>query len=178
MRRLSVWAIAGVLVWLTACSPYQIRRDYDPEADFSGLKTFGWLVPEKDSGISQPVLKRVQAAVQRELEKKGFRVSPDNPDFWVAIHEGDREKIRVADWGYRYSSHYRNGYWAARDIDVFQYEEGTLILDMIEAGSKALLWRGEARGSIDPVPTPERQERRIGEAVAELLKAFPPTGTQ
>jgi hypothetical protein len=35
-----------------------------------------------------------------------------------------------------------------RSVDVNQYTEGTLIVDMVEAASKQLVWRGTATGTI------------------------------
>ena len=72
-------------------------------------------------------------------------------------------------YGYGYG-----GYWGGGGVDVYQYTEGTLILDLIEAKSKQLVWRGMAQGTIDENASPEQRERRLNEAVMRMLANFPP----
>ena len=52
--------------------------------------------------------------------------------------------------------------------------EGTLVLDFLEAKSKALVWQGIASGAVKPGISPEQQQQRINEIVAQLLAQFPP----
>jgi hypothetical protein len=50
-----------------------------------------------------------------------------------------------------------------------------LILEVIDAKSMDLIWRGSAQSTIDPdIPTAER-ERRLNEAVSKMLMHFPPS---
>ena len=57
-----------------------------------------------------------------------------------------------------------------------QYTEGTLILDFIDSKSKSLVWRGVAKGAVDPSLTPEKRTKRINEGAAKLMAQFPPAG--
>ena len=59
-------------------------------------------------------------------------------------------------------------------MDVHQYEEGTLILDFVDADAKELIWRGTATKALDSNPTPEKIEKNIGNVVAKILAKFPP----
>jgi len=49
---------------------------------------------------------------------------------------------------------------------------GTLLLDMIDASSGKVVWRGEAQDATTPAP--RAIERMIDEGIAELLEDFPP----
>ncbi len=48
--------------------------------------------------MNQLVVKRIQDAVTGELEAKGLRLS-SNPDFLIAMHGANKEKLDIQDWG-------------------------------------------------------------------------------
>ena len=75
----------------------------------------------------------------------GFKRSK-TPDFRVALHTGQQSKVRVTDYGYGYGV----GRWGGGGLDVYQYQEGTLILDVVDAKTKKLMWRGTAIGVVNP----------------------------
>jgi hypothetical protein len=91
-----------------------------------------------------------------------------NPTFLVAIHGGVEDKVNVSSYGYYYG--YR-GYWGGPHLDVHQYQEGTLVIDLIDAQTKELFWRGWASQVVDQTDDPTR---KINEAVAKILANFPP----
>jgi hypothetical protein len=64
----------------------------------------------------------------------------------------------------------------SRDVIITEYEQGTLVLDIVERRSKKLVWRGTARATLLENPTPERSTARINEAVRKILAGFPPAG--
>ena len=51
---------------------------------------------------------------------------------------------------------------------------GQLALDMYDAKSKSLAWRGAASKTIDTKAKPEKQQKNLTKAVTKLLKNFPP----
>jgi hypothetical protein len=75
-----------------------------------------------------------------------------------------------ADYGYGL------GRWpaAAADVRLSQYEEGTLMLDVIDSSSNELVWRGAAQARIDPNRSPQERTRLINSAVRKMLDRFPP----
>jgi len=163
------WILAAAL--LAACSNVSTHYDFDPGADFSKLKTYRWLPPPKDTVTTSPlVLQRIQGAADREFASKGYEQAEGDVDFLVAIHTGAQQRVRVTDWGYGYG--YRG--WGGGRVDVYQYEEGTMIVDVVDARSKKLVWRGTAVAALSPQPTPEQTTQLINEAVSKLLKDFPP----
>lgn len=160
------------------CATYTTQYDYDPEARFEELGTYNWLNPPgKGQAVDELTLKRIKASLERHLAQKGYSIVTSNPDFLIAIHGGKEKKVNVVDWGYTYrgNEHYRYGY-APREkqINVYQYETGTLILDFVDAASQELIWRGSVSKVIDPNPTPEKRDKVINEAVARVLEKFPP----
>ncbi len=151
--------------------------DYDKEADFNKLKTFKWLpLPEKEIAPSI-VKKRIIKAVNYQLELKDFKKAEKNPDFLIALHTGKQAKVNIRERGYSYGRYGRHG-GISSSVDVYQYEEGTAIVDFVDAQSKELIWRGTATAVIDPTRTPKEREKLIDEAVKDMLKNFPPPNQQ
>ncbi|MBL8862335.1 MAG: DUF4136 domain-containing protein [Planctomycetes bacterium] len=161
--------VAVACVVLGACSSLSTSFDYDTDHDFSGLATYGWIDRQPDS-IG---MKRVRQAVDTVLVERGFRLVEERPDFQVAAHISSAERIQVVDWGYTYRP-YGTWYGGGRDIDVWQYEEGTLIVDIIDPGQSALVWRGTAKKPVDRSWTPEERDAEVLAAVRALLAKFPP----
>ena len=160
-----------------SCSPiYSVKYDYDTKTDFASLKTYDWLPIPAKADIDKLNIERIKNAVNSQMTAKGLRKSPDNPDFLIASHVGKKEKVRIADWGYGYGTYgrYWGGYGGPRGVDVYKYEEGSLILDFVDAKSKKLIWRGSAKAQINTDKTPEKREKLIAEAVQKILEKFPP----
>ena len=161
-----------LLAFAAGCATVSVNYDYDPDVNFTNLKTFNWLPAPKLNEKHGLVLNRVKTAVKRELESKGIVMVSDNPDFLIAIHGERQSKVSITDWGYSPGRYGR--YWGGGGIDVYQYEEGTLILDFVDADIKELIWRGTAIGIVDPDLSPEQRTENINNAVAKILEKFPP----
>jgi len=177
MKTLCTFIIVCLMALTISCSPiYSVKYDYDTKTDFASLKTYDWLPIPAKADIDKLNIERIKNAVNSQMTAKGLRKSPDNPDFLIASHVGKKEKVRIADWGYGYGPHgrYWGGYGGPRGVDVYKYEEGSLILDFVDAKSKKLIWRGSAKAQINTVKTPEKREKLIAEAVQKILEKFPP----
>ena len=160
--------------FVLSCSPiYRVSYDYDRSVNFKKLKAYSWMqVPEKEE-INSLDLKRIKDSVDNELKAKGLSINFINPDFLIAQHLIKKDKLNITDRGYSYGLHRR--FWGFDDVAVYQYEEGTLILDFIESESKVLIWRGSARTDFENANTPEKRDSLIKEAVRKILHNFPPT---
>ncbi len=178
-----------LLVWLSGCSTLSVNYDYNEKTDFQTYRTFDWQpFPEN---INKDTLNRDRFvnAVNLDLNAKGFTQSTTGADFLIATHFGKQDQVQVTDWGYSYApvNHYRGyGYLhpglasypgalsTHNRVSVYEYEEGTLILDFIAADTKTLIWRATAKAVVNPESSPEKQTEKINNAVNEILKDFPP----
>ncbi len=167
-----------LLALVMGCSDITVKHDYDKDAPFAALKTFDWLpMPTMAAGSVKAAMERnslldnrIKTAVNNQLAAKGYTQSAGNPDFLLMYHTGAQDKVDVTNWGYGYG----RPYWGASHVDVYQYTQGTLILDIIDAKTKQLIWRGYAEGTIDPNASTEKREKRLNEAVTKILAKFPP----
>ena len=157
------------------CSPISVNYDYDTQADFTRLKSFDWHTFPSSAPAGELVAKHIRNAVDTQLASKGFKRVSSNPDFLIATHLSKQSRREVVDWGYSEGRHWSYG---GPRYDVYEYEQGTLILDLIDAKAKELIWRGTATAVVEPGLTPQRRHERLNKAVAKILANFPPSGTQ
>lgn len=179
MRTMLGFLLFILSVSILACSSYSVQSDYDPTADFTVLKTYGWITEQEIEGDALAryplVRKRVHSAVDTVLQGKGYVLQQyGEPDFLVITHAGVKEKIQVSDYGYSYDPWYGPYGYGGRHIDVQHYEEGTLVIDIINTGKKELVWRGMGTGIVHSYAEPEQMERAILEKVTKILEKFPP----
>ncbi len=166
---------------IAACGSVRVRTDYDPEADFSGLHSFAWLPgPQPRTGdprIDNPLLdERIRAAVDSTLIDRGYqKLASGTPDFWVGYHLSldTRLDVSTIDGHYGYGRH-RAWTGGVPNTYVREYEEGTLILDVVDAKQDRLVWRGSGSRALSRAPTPEQSATTVNNAVRDILKRFPP----
>ncbi|MCW8803936.1 MAG: DUF4136 domain-containing protein [Ignavibacteriaceae bacterium] len=164
---------------LGGCSSISVHQDYDPEYDFSNLKTFGFIPLSSEAGIDQLSADRLSSAIKTELLAKGYTLS-EQADFGVALLFSSKTKTNVQSYGYGYGYGYygRPGYGGMGGVDVTQYEEGTLVIDFVDMKENKLVWRGIGSGALSQSPSVEERTQRVNNAVNQILAQFPPTKDQ
>jgi len=181
MKTIKLFLALIFITYSLGCSPiYDVKHDYDQQVDFTTLKTYNWMPVPEQAGMNQLVIERVKNAVNAELKTKGLRLVANNADFLIAEHLGKQDKVQVTDWGYSYSAYgvyggYRGGYGGPGGLSTYNYEEGSLILDFVDAKSKKLIWRGALKAEVQGIDSPEKSEALINRAVNEILKKYPPS---
>jgi hypothetical protein len=173
MRRL----IPLLVVLAAGCTPpLTVESDYDVSTDFSKYKSWNWLPGAKPSekDIDSLSEKRLRSAIENELPRRGLTKVEDGADLSVTFQISVQHKIETsnASVGVGYG-------WGPAHIGVSKsptrsYDEGTLVLDLVDLKTKTLIWRGTAKGTVDKDYSPEEREGRIKNAVAELLRDYPP----
>ena len=166
----SLWMVGlavGLALAPVSAPAQSIQTDYDRSFDFSRLKTYDFA--EQTRRPNDPLAansmndRRVRAALDSQLVAHGYtRDTSGKPDFLVAYHAGTRNQVDVREWGYG------PGRWRDRRIDVTRSTEGTLLVDVVDAASKQLVWRGTATGTIEP----KDADKKVKKAVAKLMEQF------
>ena len=177
-RLLGAVALLGVLANL-ACAPFRVKVDYDPDVDFTALRSYAWLARAEPSEANpfadNPLLrKRVREAVEQNLVSRGYVVASQGAaDFQMTFHvtlEDRTVAYGPTGWSYGHSRH-SYGYGGS-SISSQSFQQGTLILDAVNADGTQLLWRGWVSGA---VPTSDTDRERVALAVREILARFPPS---
>lgn len=173
---------------VSACSSVRTHYDFDPTTDFSNWGTYAWYPGESppvgDPKLDNPLLHdRIVTAVERTLAAQGFsRLDDGTPDFYVKTHLSTEQRLSVQtmNTGYRGGPYGRR--WGSRGWDgagwtettVEQYEEGTLVIDFVDATAQRLVWRGSGTRRLARNPPPDQVTKHVDAAVSEILGQFPP----
>ena len=166
-----------ILVTLTSCSTLRVSTDYDTKANFSQYKTFAFYKKGIDkASVSDLDKKRIMRAIEAELLAKGFTKSK-NPDVLVSIYTKSRQRIKVRNnnlaWGWGGGWGYNPWFNGYNNINVNQYTEGTLFIDLIDKTNNELVWQGIGSGAMR-MKNPQKKEARIKEFVKQILSKYPP----
>jgi len=155
--------------------------DFDPNLDFSKYKTYAFIGGVENLVAIQlnPDLieNRMHHAVSRELDKRGLREvgADENPDLVVRYWVNSPALVDVAvagNWG-PYSA-YVGGYWAFlfESVSASSRKEGALIIDLIDAKAKNLVWRLYFVGKFT---NPDKEWKKADEEISKGFESFPPS---
>jgi hypothetical protein len=170
---------AGLLS--TACSsvPMRAGADFEPGYDFAQYATYSWDEPD-DRPTGDPrlddnpfFLHRLHSAIHWELATRGIqfgRADGLGAALTVHHHASVRERVEVfeADREAGYDSEYGEG------TQVLQYEEATFLVDIADARTKEIVWRGWAQLDLGrALSDPDVMRDQIDEAIRKMFESFP-----
>jgi hypothetical protein len=187
MRLFQIFFLSVITLSLIGCSSIKYSTDFDPTQDFSKYKTYRFAnaneVDPEDLLAQYPLIKkRVMTAIEEDFASKGFELAQGaEPDFVVLLAAGSKERMQVTQTGgYGYGGWYGGyrgygGYGYGGSTHVSYYEEGTLIIDIVDWQEKELSFRGTATGTLSKSEkTPEESQADIDELISNILSKFPP----
>lgn len=177
--------VLALALLLSACSLIKVQTDFDGEANFARYQTFqfqpGTIVGafgliDRDNTLFED---RVRKAVTAQLSAKGLRPVSHDGDLLVTYVAGAQRRTEVESfpapiayccWGWW--GGWGPGWWAPgwNDWWVRTYTEGTLIVDLIDASTKRLVWRAYTSGEMTKPGDPAL----VNEAMAKAFQDFPP----
>ena len=167
------------------CSSIRVSQDYDLSRDFSLLKTFAWqseIQPQTgDIRVDSSLLdSRIRSAIDATLFEKGYqKVDQGEPDFHVAYTYQISSKVESDNvtFGFGFGSGSRGSYGGIglnSGGSVREYDEGLLLIYLLDGFNEDLLWRGIGTTRVDQHTEPEEAVKYINEVVEKILSQFPP----
>jgi hypothetical protein len=142
-----------------------VRYDYDKSIDFTKYESFAWQQPGEPHRDNL-ALDRIEKALEAGFVADGYEkaASPAEADFLIAYHAAARRDLRLRE-SFR-------GPGFGRDLRADAVPVGVLVVDVIDAESGELAWRGRVEDAL--ASNPEKADRKVAKAVAKLLEKFPP----
>jgi hypothetical protein len=169
MKKL-ILLILPLLSLVTGCSAPDIQTDYNRNIDFTRYTTFGFPNHLKQSevkpGDSPVVIKQIRDAIVDALRQRGFSFTESNPDILVAYTTEHYEHIRIQP---AFDEKWM-GFWQS-EVTSESWQEGKLIVDIIDRESGSVVWRGWTEKRIDD---PREINEKIKTVIQHLFADFPP----
>ena len=91
----------------------------------------------------------------------------------MAYHASFDKDLRIDGFSSGFGG-YRFGATRSGSATVNEILIGTIVVDMISAKDKKIVWRGTASKEVDPKADPEKREKNINKGAEKLFKKFPP----
>ena len=177
MRTAFAALLVGTLGLATVATAQDVSVDYDKSYDFSKVKTFA--VQFGTQPANPLAAKRVLAEVEEVLTGKGWtKADAASADALVVLH-GANEKQKSLNTFYTGGGGYGGYRWGGMGVGmgtaqttVHEYTVGTLVVDIFDRQSKALLFRGTASDELSDKP--DKNQKKVEKATAKMFKNFPP----
>jgi hypothetical protein len=166
-------ALAIVALAAAGCVTMSVSSHLQPGVNFSQYRTWDW-GPADNLPMGDPRLDnntifkdRLLGAVEKAFAARGFEraAAGATPDMLMHYHANVSQRIQIDEP--------ENCAVDCRP-SIVEYDQGTLVLDLMEARSGKLLWRAWAQDSVQGVIDNQAvMERQIDEAVAKMMATFP-----
>jgi hypothetical protein len=186
----------AALLSFSGCAPKASSSLNSSAGNLSNYRTFAWL--PADVQTNNPKYKgdiidsKIKSSVRSELESRGLMEVPDNqnPDLLLGYHVYTENKQQMTGgyyggypgWGGYYGlggwgSYYGPGWgwgYGFSSPSIYNYTEGTLILDVMDNRTKQVVWRGSIDGD---VTNTKKLDKKIEKGVEAIMEDFPIKGS-
>lgn len=174
-QRIAV-ALAGILFLFAGISmAQQVKTDYDRAADFAHYKTYSWEhVKTKDPLF----VDRIENAVNAALAARGWTQVESGGDVSIVAIQmtSNQETLNTfyngfgGGWGWR---RFGGGGFGEATTTTETYKVGTLVIDLFDAKTKKLLWRGTSSDTLSN--NSDKNIKNLDKGVEKMFKQFPPS---
>ncbi len=168
---------AGLVLACALPMPAQkIRVEYDKQQPFPPYKTYTWLQQRNYARVFLAL--NIVSAIDQELQAKGLRKVDSGGDLMVTAYGAFDDDINVASSStiYQFPALYGPTWASAPTIrggtSAVYIRKGTLVVDVVEAASRQLKWRGIATAKFDP----ERKMQAldlVNKSVEKMFRQYP-----
>jgi len=167
-------SVACLMVGSAVAFGQKVSYDFDKSADFAQYKTYAWVTRGGDLK-DELNHRRIVNAIDVQMSSKGLtKVSAGaKPDVLIDYKTTFSRSLNVSGYssgfgGLRFAGS-RTGSARADDIVV-----ATLTVELVDAKSNDVVWRGLATKDVDMGASPEKREKNINKAAEKLFKNYPP----
>jgi len=186
---LKLWSgYLGFVFLLASCAP-TAHVEKDDNANLSNYKNFSWVDKDgkdkNDRNKSNDLTEqKVRQAVNKELEKEGWREAKSNPDILLSYdvlversikEQSDARYSRpfIRTFYNPYSRRFFNVYYPSQYMGYENREintrEGTVTITMIDAATEKTVWQGWATDEVD---SRRMTSKEIQNSVKAIFRKF------
>lgn len=171
--KLKTFGFIGIaLLGATAAFGQQVKTDYDRATDFNQYKTYSW---EKVQTKDPLWIDRIESAVNTALAAKGWTQVPSGGNVAIVAIETTQTQQTLDTFYDGFGGGWRwrgMGGFGDSTTTVENYKVGTLVVDLFDANSKKLIWRGSASDTLSDKS--DKNIKNLDKGVQKMFKNFPP----
>ena len=165
---------------IASCTPsLNIRSDYDHAVDFNTYKTYSVYNLRTKGDVNSLNADRIVKYIRAEMEKKGYREDVNKPDLMINAVSvlKNKQGISASGTSYGYGGLYRPySYWGMPSsgyatVQTYEYKDGSLIIDVVDAKTRKLVWQGSANAEMSKAP--KNPDAAISDVVGKIMETFP-----
>ena len=167
----TIFASFGIALFsATASFAQQVKTDYDRSADFSQYKTYSW---EKVQTQDPLWVARIKEAVNSALTAKGLTPVESGGQIAIVAVEMTQNQQTLNTFydgfggGWRWGGGFGN---ATTTVD--NYKVGTLVVDLFDANTKKIIWRGSSSDTLSDKS--DKNIKNLDKGVQKMFEHFPP----
>jgi hypothetical protein len=177
MRRLLF--VLMVTIAFAGCAAMTVSSHIERNVNYAEYVTYDWGPPD-NLPVGDPRLDNnpffrdyLMGAIEKKLAGKGYeRAVTGEPDLLLHYHASVSQKLDVYETDSRYG--YCYGDCEAR---VVNYEEGTIIVDVVDRKTSKVIWRGWAQEAMNGIiDNQDRLEKQVNEGVTRMMLLLPTGG--
>jgi hypothetical protein len=145
----------------------QVSVNYNHSQDFSQYHTYAWAGNNANQIQNSILAQQAQSDINSALQGSGLQMVQEsqNPDLIVSSNGGLKQQTSYSAWGMRGIGGGMGG------ITPEQNVEGTLIVDLYDAKTQSLLWRGIAENTLSN--NGNKNSQMVSKAIQKMFKQFP-----
>lgn len=178
MKWMKTMVLAGAtLAFAGGAWAQDVKVDFDKDANFAAIKTFE--IKLGTAWGNQIREKLVMEEITGALTAKGWQAVPAGGDAQVVVHGAGETKRTLNTFysgggygGYGYRGWGGMGGMGTATTTESEYTVGTLVVDIFDAKTKSLIWRGVAQDELSDKP--EKNTKKLEKASDKMFKQFPP----
>ena len=178
--------IAGLLTLLGCVAGLalgqDVRYNFDKNADFSKYHTYRWEKHPQSLDVDQLTLKQLSQGFDAALAQKGLKRVDAAPSDLVIVYQvamNQEKQLNSFSTGWGAGPGWGGGWYGGMGTSTTTTTEstiniGSVALDMYDAATKSLVWRGVVTKTVNPKAKPDKRQKAIDKAANKLLKNYPP----
>ena len=163
------FSIAMFLVLTAASFAQQVKTDYDHNANFGQYKTYSW---EKVQTKDPLMVDRIKEAVNGALTAKGWTQVDSGGDVSIVAVEIMQNQQTLNTFYDGFGGGWRWGGFGDATTTTETYQVGTLVVDLFDAKTKNLIWRGSSSDTLSNKS--DKNTKNLDKGVQKMFAHFPP----
>jgi hypothetical protein len=163
------FSLAMFFVLTAASFGQQVKTDYDHNTNFGQYKTFSW---EKVQTRDPLLVDRIKDAVNGALTAKGWTQVDSGGDVALVAMEITRDQQTLNTFYDGFGGGWRWGGFGDAATTTETYQVGTLVVDLFDAKTKNLIWRGSSSDTLSN--NADKNTKNLDKGVQKMFSHFPP----